>query len=133
MEARDQRPLDQRRMRARRRADIDEVELLAGEKVIDRRMPPAIGTGGQKGLPARRCGVGRGDDPRIVTRAPARQVPVGRDIAEPNECAPQHGTSAQSRENRRAIAANDWSRISTPRNASSSVMTRGGLMRITLE
>jgi hypothetical protein len=116
-----------------RRADVDEIELFAGEKIIDRRMLPAFRTGRKKGLATRRGGVGRGDNPRVVASAPAGQVPVGGDIAEADERALQQGTSAQSRENRRAIAANDRSRISTPRNASSSVMTSGGLMRMTFE
>ena len=57
-----ERAFDQRRMTARRGADVDEIELFAGQEIIDRLMPPAIGTGGEEGLATRRGGVGRSHD-----------------------------------------------------------------------
>ena len=100
------RPLDQRGVAARGRANVDEIERFAGQQIIDGFMPPAIGTGGEKRLATRRGGVGRSDNPHVVPRAPARQVAVGRDIAEADEGASEHA-DAQSSENRRAIAAKD--------------------------
>ena len=106
VKARVERAFDQRRMTARRRADIDKIELFAGQQIIDGFMPPAIGTGGEKRLATRCGGVGRSDNPHIVPGAPARQVAVGRDIAEADERAFEH-SAAQSSPNRRAIAAKD--------------------------
>ena len=106
VKARVERAFDQRRMTARRRADVDEIELFAGQEIVDGVIPPAIRTGGEKRLATRRGGVGRSDNPHVVPRAPTRQVAVGRDIAEADERAFEH-VAAQSSENRRAIAAKD--------------------------
>ena len=106
MKARTKRPFDQRRMAARRRADVDEIEPFTDKQIVDSFRPSAIGTGGEKGFPARSGGVGRGDDPHVVTSAPAGQMPLGRDIAEADERASEHET-VQSSPNRRAIAAKD--------------------------
>ena len=95
---------DQIRMAARRRADVDEVELFAPQQFIDRVEPPAVGTGGEKGVPARVSGVGRSDDPYIFARAPAGHVPIGRNIAKADERAPQHcAPSAFGRQNLRRL------------------------------
>ena len=106
MQASIERAFDQRCMTARRGADVDEIELFSGQEIIDGSIPSAIGTGGEKGLAARRGGVGRSHNPHILTGSPTRQVAVGRDIAEADERPFEH-SAAQSRLNRRAIAAND--------------------------
>ena len=90
MQARVKRAFDQRGVAARRRADVDEIELFVREQIVDARAPPAIGAGGEKRLAARRRGVGRGDNPHVVAGEPAGQVPLGRDIAEADERAFQH-------------------------------------------
>ena len=92
MQSRIQRPLDQRRVAARRRADIDEVEPLARD-----RSSSTLSNHRPSGQAARNAsrrdggGVGRGDDLDIVARPPPGRMPVGRDIAEADERAPQHG------------------------------------------
>ena len=59
MEARFERASDERRMAARRRADVDEVKLFARQQIVDRVEPLAVGTGGEKGVLARLSGVSR--------------------------------------------------------------------------
>jgi hypothetical protein len=106
VKARVERPLDQRRMATRGRTDVDEIELFAGQEIVNGFMPPASGTGVEKRLATRCGGVGRSDNPHVVPGAPSRQVAVGRDVAEADEPAFEHA-AAQSSENRRAIAAKD--------------------------
>src|SRR5580704_18756926 len=50
MKAGVERPLDERRMVARRRTDVDKIELFAGQEIVDGFIPPAVGTGAEKGL-----------------------------------------------------------------------------------
>ena len=90
MEPRVERASDDLRMVARRRADIDEIELFAHQEIVDRLEPPAVGARVEERLPPGRGGVGRSDDPDIVAGTPAGHVPIGRDIAEADEPAPQH-------------------------------------------
>src|SRR5271170_5451576 len=97
MEARVERASDERRMAAWRRADVDEVKLFARQQIVDRVEPFAVGTGGEKGVPARLSGVSRSDDPDIFPGAPAGHAAVGRDIAKADERAPQHGLRRLSR------------------------------------
>ena len=106
VKARVERAFDQRRMTARRRANIDEIELFAGQKIVDGLIPPAIRTGGEKGLATRRGGVRRSDNPHVVARAPSWQMAVGSDVAEADEGAFEH-VAAQSSPNRCAMAAKD--------------------------
>src|SRR6202167_1306797 len=104
MEARFERASDERRMAARRRADVDEVKLFARQQIVDRVEPLAVGTGGEKGVPARLSGVSRSDDPDIFPGAPAGHVAVGRDIAKADERAPQRwAPSAFGRQNSRCL------------------------------
>ena len=90
MQARTKRAFDQRRMAARRRTDVDKIELFAGQEIVDGLIPPAIGTGGEKSLATRRGGVGRSDNPHVVPGAPSGQMAVGGDIAEADEGAFEH-------------------------------------------
>src|SRR5580693_5171600 len=50
MKAGVERPLDQRRMAARGRTDVDKIELFAGQKIVAGFIPSAVGTGAEKGL-----------------------------------------------------------------------------------
>src|SRR5215470_2637910 len=124
---------DERCMAARRCTDVDEIERLVGQQVVHAVVPAAVGACFKKGVAPRRQRIGRRHDRDITARLPPRQVPFCRDIAEPDKCAPQHASPSQSSPNLRAMAANDTSRMSIPNMASSSLMTSGGLMRMTCE
>jgi hypothetical protein len=130
MKAGAQRALDQRGMAAGRRADVDEIEPLGGQQVFDALMAAPARAGGEEGLAPCRRGVGGGDDGGVAQRLPSGQMRLGGDRSEADEGAAQ---PHQSSPKRRAMAAKAWSRISTPRRASSSVMIKGGFMRMTCE
>ena len=99
VEARIQRALDECRMAARRRADIDEIKRFAGQQVVDGLVPLSAGASLQKGPALRRNGIGRGDDLDILYGLPARQVPFRRDVSEPDKSATQHAPRPQSSPN----------------------------------
>ena len=134
VEAGVQRLDDQLSVRAGRRADVDEVERFARQQVVRRLAPAGVRKRRKERLPARWGRVGRRDDLHVSRARQPGAWPILSDAAEPDEGAAQHPRRLrQARPNRCEIAAKDWSRMSTPRSASSSVMTSGGLMRMTLE
>src|ERR1700680_5096803 len=118
-------------MAARRRANVHEIECLAGQQIVESVVPAPVGRGCEKCLAPRCDDVRSRDDRDIVARLPSGQVSADGNVAEADEGASQHASLHQSSPKRLEIAAKDWSRISTPRNASSSVMIKGGVMRIT--
>src|SRR6201991_4407779 len=120
-------------MAARRRANIHEVQGFRGQQRINAVVPSCIGAGRAKHLPAACDSVRGSDDPDVATRPPPGQMPFFGDIAESYERTLQHALPAQLRPNFWAIAPSDSSRMPMPRIASSSLITSGGLMRMTCE
>src|SRR5215475_10232614 len=119
-------------MAAWRRADVDEIKRFAGQQVVYVSIPATAGTRLQKGCASLRDGVGCRYNSNVIPGLPAGQVPQSGNVSEANKCSSQHALP-QSSPNWREMAANDSSRISMPRKASSSLITNGGLIRMTCE
>ena len=70
----------------RRRGDIDEIQAFVPEELI------VMGVGADAREEACRegaavgCGVGDGDDAEIAALTPNREVTIGCDVAEANDC-----------------------------------------------
>src|SRR5262249_7999814 len=124
---------DERCVPAWRGADVDEIKCFVRQQIVHALVPSTAGTSLHKGPALRRDDIGRGDDLNVLDGLPARQMPFRRDVSKSYKSATQHAPQPQSSLNCRAMAPKDWSRMSMPRNASSWVITSGGLMRMTCE
>jgi len=125
-------------MSGRRGGDVDEVERLAPQQFVAPRVGAHAGNQLGRQGPARRVRIGHGDDLEVASIAPPGHMPVGGDVAEPDDAtAPHCGPSRRGVRGNghcrytpdRATSAKTSSRIATPARASDSVRMSGGLMR----
>jgi len=86
---------DQRRVAARRRADVDEIHGGLGEELGRRRVPARRGGMGRDERVLLRPRVGDRDDLDVTAAVPAGQVPVEGDVAQADDRAALHPIGAR--------------------------------------
>jgi hypothetical protein len=82
----------QHRVQSRRRADVDEVQRLGGEKDLARVVPPRLRKSREQRIPAIRTGVRRRGDRHVRTAAPSGNVAVSGNVPDADDCTAKHGS-----------------------------------------
>ena len=101
-------------MAAWRRADVDEIERFTGQQILNAIVPPPVGTRLEKRFPPRRR-PRRSPQRSSHRRGTASRAsdPFAATLPKPMNAPFSTRFPPQSSPKRRAMAANDWSRIST--------------------